>query len=116
MRKHNRDISKRLIEYSKVHIRNHMIEGRFKGWHLKSPLKGESESYSLEDILTRKKDRSRLTRKKDRSRLTRKKDRSRRIKVSFMPNNKEKKSARKILNQMDRLKDLGLTIGNVWMN
>lgn len=75
-----------------------MIEGRFKGWHLKSPLKGESESYSLEDILTRKK------------------DRSRRIKVSFMPNNKEKKSARKILNQMDRLKDLGLTIGNVWMN
>lgn len=39
----------------------------------------------------------------------------RKFKVSFMPNNKEKKSARNILNQMDRLKDLGLTIGNVWM-
>ncbi len=97
MRKHNRDISKRLIEYSKIHVRNHMIEGRFKGWHVKSPLKGETESCNLED------------------RLTRKKYGSRKTKISFMPNNKEKKSARKILNQMDRLKDLGLTIGNVWM-
>jgi len=35
VRRYDRKSTRTMLAHSKVHIREHMIEGQFKGWHIK---------------------------------------------------------------------------------